>query len=46
MVNINFFYRLIVLELDSTNKVMQNPPLKFRQSSFSSEKPGYFSGTF
>ena len=25
---------------------MENPPLKFRQSSITSKKPGYFSGKF
>ena len=34
------FYRLIVLEFDITNEVMQNLSIKFRQSPITSEKHG------
>ena len=40
------FYSLIVLEFAITNEVMQNLSLKFRQSSITSEKHGYFFGKF
>ena len=43
VVNIKLiFYGLILLWFDNTNKVMQNPIQKFRQSSIVFEKPVFF----
>ena len=42
MVNIKwFFYGLILLSFDNTNKVMQNFLQKFRRRSIVFEKPGF-----
>ena len=42
MVNIKwFFYGLILLSFDNTNKVMQNFLQKFRRRSIVLEKPGF-----
>ena len=38
-----FFYGLILLQFDNTNKVMQNAIQKFKQSSIVFDKPGILS---